>query len=174
MIKIISGKFKNRKLKYFNLSNVRPTQARVRKSIMDSLEPFESCQVLDLFSGIGTLGIEALSRGAESVEFIDNDSRVLKILKKNIDLLSVNNCCKIIKSDVLKYLNFIDKKFDIIFADPPYGKFDFLDLFPLVKGKLSDNGIFCYESNKSKLNLELDVKIKNFGHTQVIFWRNEK
>ncbi len=174
MIKIISGKFKNRKLKYFNLSNVRPTQARVRKSIMDSLGTFENKKILDLFSGIGTLGIESMSRGADSAVFVDNDSRVLKILKKNIDMLSIDSCCEIIKSDTLKYLDYIDKKFDIIFADPPYGKFEYLDLFPLIKKKLTVNGIFCYESKKTKLNLELDVKIKNYGHTQVIFWRNNQ
>ena len=174
MIKIISGKFKNRKLKYFNLTNVRPTQARVRKSIMDTVGTFENKKVLDLFSGIGTLGIESLSRGAESVVFIDNDSKVLNILKKNIDMLSINNYCEIIKSDALKYLDYIDKRFDIIFADPPYGKFDYLDLLPVVKNKLAMDGIFCYESKRTKLSLELDVKIKNYGHTQVMIWRNEK
>ena len=174
MIKIIAGRFKNRKLKHFNLSNVRPTQARVRKSIMDSLGNFEDKQVLDLFSGIGTLGIESLSRGAESVVFIDNDPKVLNILKKNIDMLSINNYCEIIKSDALKYLGYVDKKFDIIFADPPYGKLDYLDLFSSVKNKLAIDGVFCYETNRTKFNLDLDVKINNYGHTQVIFWRNKK
>ena len=173
MIKIIAGKFKNRKLKYFNLPNVRPTQARVRKSIMDSLNCFNNKNILDLFSGIGTLGIESLSRGAESVVFVDNNSKVLSVLKKNLDLLNINDCSKIIKSDALKYLEYVDKKFDIIFADPPYGEFEFFDLFPLIENKLSKNGIFCYESKKTKLNFDFDVRVKSFGHTQVIFWRNE-
>jgi len=173
MIKIISGKFKNRKLKYFNLPDIRPTQARVRKSIMDSLNDFKDKDILDLFSGVGTLGIESLSRGAKSVVFVDNNSKALSVLKKNIDLLNVNDCSEIIKSDVLQYLKYIDKKFDIIFADPPYGKFDYLELFSLVENKLSKDGIFCYESKKTKLNFDFKVRVKNFGHTQVIFWRNK-
>ena len=88
MIKIIAGKYKNRKLKIFKLHNVRPTQARVRKSIMDVLQNFHNQSVLDLFSGVGTLGIESFSRGAKSVTFVDNDSKVLNVLKKN---LNINN-----------------------------------------------------------------------------------
>ena len=173
MIKVISGKFKNRKLKYFNLPDVRPTQARVRKSIMDSLNNFENKKILDLFSGVGTLGIESLSRGAESAVFVENDSRVLKVLKKNLDLLNIEDSSETIKSDVSRYLKFVDREFDIIFADPPYGNFNYFDLFPLVKSKLSKGGIFCYESKKTKLDFDSNVKIKYFGHTQVIFWRKE-
>ena len=170
MIKIISGKYKNRKLKYFNLENVRPTQARVRKSIMDTLNIFENKKVLDLFSGIGTLGIESLSRGAESVIFVDNNSKVLDVLKKNLDLLSLQNQCTVIKSDAIKYIKYSEDKFDLIFADPPYNKFNFLDLLPNIKNVLSPDGIFCYETKKSKSNFNLNTKIKYYGNTQVIFW----
>ena len=173
MIKIISGKFKNRKLKYFNIPNIRPTQARVRKSIMDSLEPFENKRVLDLFSGVGTLGIESLSRGAEYVEFVDNNPKTLKILKQNIDSLSVQDNCMIFKNDALKHLIYTDKKYDIIFADPPYGEFDFYSILPEIKGKIKPHGVFCYESQKTKINLDINMKVKNYGNTQIIFWRNE-
>ena len=171
MIKIISGKYKNRKLKYFNISSVRPTQARVRKSIMDSLRPFRDKIILDLFSGIGTLGIESLSRGAKYVEFVDNNSKALKILKKNLEIISVNNSYEIIKNDALKYLQYSDKKFDIIFADPPYGKFCFYDFLPVIKERLNVDGVFCYESQKTKINLEPNITIKKYGNTQVVFWR---
>ena len=174
MIKIIAGKYKSRKLNYFKMSNVRPTQARVRKSIMDSLQTFENKKVLDLFSGIGTLGIESLSRGASYVEFVDNNSKVLDILKKNIESLSIENKCRIFKNDSLKHIIYTDKKFDIIFADPPYGKFDFDILLPEIKKKITPNGVFCYESQKTKINLEINMTIKNYGNTQVIFWRNEE
>ena len=173
MIKIISGKFKNRKLKYFNIPNIRPTQARVRKSIMDSLEPFDNKCVLDLFSGVGTLGIESLSRGAEYVEFVDSNPKALKILKQNIDSLSVQDNCMIFKNDALKHLSYTDKKYDIIFADPPYGEFDFYSILPEIKGKIKPHGVFCYESQKTKINLDINMKVKNYGNTQIIFWRNE-
>ena len=171
MIKIISGKYKNRKLKYFNIPSVRPTQARVRKSIMDSLMPFKDKNILDLFSGIGTLGIESLSRQAKYVEFVDNNPKVLKILKKNLDMISENNSYIILKNDALKYLQHSDEKYDIIFADPPYGKFNFHDFLPFIKEKLNQDGVFCYESQKTKINLEPNITIKNYGNTQVTFWR---
>ena len=171
MIKIIAGKYKNRKLKIFNLQNVRPTQARVRKSVMDILQNFNDKKVLDLFSGVGTLGIESYSRGAKHITFVDNNLKVLDVLNKNLELLSINDY-SIVKSDAIKFLKNTNQKFDLIFADPPYGKFDFLDLIPFVKENLNTNGIFCYECKKKRIDIDLDIKIKNFGTTQVIFWRN--
>ena len=171
MIKIIAGKYKNRKLKIFNLQNVRPTQARVRKSMMDILRDFSDKEVLDLFSGVGTLGIESYSRGAKHITFVDNNLKVLNVLNKNLELLSINDY-SIVQSDAIKFLKNTNQKFDLIFADPPYGKFDFLDLIPFVKENLNMNGIFCYECKKKRIDIDLDIKIKNFGTTQVIFWRN--
>ena len=171
MIKIIAGKYKNRKLKIFNLQNVRPTQARVRKSMMDILRDFSDKEVLDLFSGVGTLGIESYSRGAKHITFVDNNLKVLNVLNKNLELLSINDY-SIVQSDAIKFLKNTNQKFDLIFADPPYGKFDFLDLIPFVKENLNINGIFCYECKKKRIDIDLDIKIKNFGTTQVIFWRN--
>lgn len=171
MIKIIAGKYKNRKLKIFNLQNVRPTQARVRKSMMDILRDFSDKEVLDLFSGVGTLGIESYSRGAKHITFVDNNLKVLNVLNKNLELLSINDY-SIVQSDAIKFLKNTNQKFDLIFADPPYWKFDFLDLIPFVKENLNINGIFCYECKKKRIDIDLDIKIKNFGTTQVIFWRN--
>ena len=173
MIKIISGKYKNRKLKYFNLKNVRPTQSRVRKSMMETIYPLKSKNVLDLFSGIGTLGIESLSREADNVVFVDNNQKVLNILERNLNLLSINKNYKIIKSDALRYMKSSKDKFDVIFADPPYGKYDFFDFLPFVEKMLNNNGVFCYECKRNKLNFDLNTKIKYFGNTQLIFWRKK-
>ena len=113
MIRIIAGKYKNRKLKYFNIQSVRPTQARVRKSMFDTLGNIEKQTVLDLFCGIGTIGIEALSRGAKSVDFIDHNINALNVLKKNLNFLDVNNeCFSISKNDVMNYLIKEKNKYD--------------------------------------------------------------
>ena len=72
MLKIISGKFKGRKLNNIKVDSIRPTSALVKKSIMDSIMFFENKNILDLCCGVGTLGIEAISRGAQSVDFVDN------------------------------------------------------------------------------------------------------
>ena len=172
MIKVISGIYKNRKLKYFNYSNIRPTQSRVKKSMFDSLYELNNNQVLDLFSGVGSLGIEAYSRGARSVTFVDNNLKAINILKKNLELFSLLENSSIIYKDVEIFLNKNNKKYDLILADPPYNKFSFYDLMPLIKTCLKKNGIFCYETSKKEKILDFDVKIKKIGDTQLIFWRN--
>ena len=85
MIKIISGQFRGRKLSYLKSDDIRPTQAKVRKSIMDSIRNFDDKKVLDLFSGVGSLCIEALSRVAKEVHFVDNNNKAINILKKAHD-----------------------------------------------------------------------------------------
>ena len=76
MISVIAGKYKGRKLYNVKDLHVRPTQAKVRKSVFQILEPFDGMEVLDLYSGVGTLGIEAISRGATRVVFVENNRRV--------------------------------------------------------------------------------------------------
>ena len=171
MIKILSGKYKGRKLNNFNIKHIRPTQAKIRKSMMDTLMPFEDKNILDLFSGIGSLGIEALSRGARTVYFVDNCPKAINILKKNLIMLNLDAEVKIKLSDVSEFLNNVDLKFDIIFADPPYYKYKFEELKQLVRPILSDAGIFCYESNKCEIEDTINLKIKKYGNTQLVFWR---
>ena len=170
MIKILSGQFKGRKLKKINLDSIRPTQAKVRKSIMDSIREFQSKSVLDLYSGSGTLGIESISRGSESVCFVESDIKAIRILESNVDMLQLNSQCQIIKSEVTKFLKNHNKLYDIIFADPPYGKYNFNEIFLDVKKILKPGGIFCFEGKKCKLEINEQVKIKYYGNTQVIFW----
>ena len=172
MIKVLAGKYKNRKLKYFKFNNVRPTQSRVKKSLFDTLVNIENRRVLDLFCGVGTLGIEALSRGAKSVTFVDNNSNAINILKKNLSLLSINDNFSIEYSDVMKFLKKNEKLYDIIIADPPYNRFSLFDFMPFVTNILDVNGVFCYETHSREVTTELDVKVKKFGNTQLIFWRN--
>ncbi|MBQ3293956.1 RsmD family RNA methyltransferase [Candidatus Saccharibacteria bacterium] len=118
-MRIISGKYKNRELKSPNSSATHPMSERARLSIFNMLGPLEGKTVLDLFAGTGSLGIEALSRGATSCTFVENDRKALECLKQN--LKNIENC-KIIKNDVYK-IN-LENKFDLVFIDQPYDKFD--------------------------------------------------
>ena len=174
MIRVLSGKYKSRKLKYFKFNNVRPTQSRVKKSLFDSLIDIKNKRVLDLFCGVGTLGIEAISRGAESVTFVDNNSNAIKILKKNLSLLEINKGFLIKYCDVVKFLKKIEHMYDIIIADPPYNRYSFLDFIPFISNNLDIDGIFCYETHSKEIITKLDVKVKKFGNTQLIFWRNNE
>ena len=171
MIKILGGKYKSRKLKYFKFSNVRPTQSRVKKSLFDTLFDIKDKKVLDLFCGVGTLGIEALSRGAKSVTFVDNNSNAINVLRKNLSLLSITNNVSIENRDVNNFLKNSNELFDIVLADPPYNRFSFLDFIPFMSKILEQDGIFCYETNSKEDINELNLKIKKFGNTQLIFWR---
>ena len=131
-------------------------------------------RVLDLFSGVGTLGIEAMSRGAKEVVFVEKNYKIIKILKKNIERCNLMESSSIVKSDVLSYLDNENRTYDIIFADPPYRSYPFEEIFPKVSTLLNNNGIFCYESNKQNIDVEGLFKIKYYGNTQVVLWENKK
>ena len=170
MISVIAGKYKGRKLYDVKDLHVRPTQAKVRKSVFQILEPFDGMEVLDLYAGVGTLGIEAMSRGATRVVFVENNRRVFKVLKKNIELFEPDQC-DLFLTDALQFLT-RDKNqyFDIIFADPPYTEVGFHSIKEKVERKLKSGGIFCMEMKKQDINESPD-RIKYFGSTQVVFWK---
>jgi len=172
MITIISGKYRGRKLAGLKSSKVRPTLARVRKSMLQILEPFHGKKVLDLYSGVGTLGIEALSRGAESLTTIEKDYQVYNTLERNIITLCSADDTNLIRGDVNYYLNNSEETFDIIIADPPYRTVEFNEMKEKVKHLLEEGGVFCMEMKKTYLEEE-NIRIKTYGKTQVVFWRKQ-
>ena len=178
MIKVLSGKYKGRKLNNFKLDIIRPTQAKVKKSIFDSIISLENKRILDLFSGVGTLGIESFSRGAKFVCFVEKNYQAVKLLRENLMMLDIKDRYSIEKKDVVRFLknNEFNDKFDVVFADPPYYKYDFLKIHDMIAPILNDGGVFCYESEYQKNNSKiiqtgLNFKFKRYGNTQVIYWR---
>ncbi len=125
-LRIIGGELKGRKLAAVPGMQTRPTADRVRESIFNILgASVRGTLVLDLFAGTGAMGIEALSRGAESVVFADNDKRALRALAKNIKMCSLESRANIIQWNILKNLNIIcsfPPAFNLVFIDPPYNK----------------------------------------------------
>lgn len=125
-IRIIGGELKGRKLVTVSGRQTRPTADRVRESIFNIIgDRVRNALVLDLFAGTGAMGIEALSRGAESVVFADIDKRALTVLERNVKLCSLESRAKIIKWDILKNLNItsaFQQAFNLVFIDPPYNK----------------------------------------------------
>ena len=170
MISIIAGKYKGRKLHDLKNLHVRPTQAKVRKSVFQILEPIDSLEVLDLYAGVGTLGIEAISRGASRVVFVENNRRVFKVLQKNLELLADDNW-DIFLTDSMQFLDRAKTQyFDIIFADPPYTEVSFHSIKNKINNILKPEGIFCMEMKKEPIDEE-NVRVKYYGSTQVVFWR---
>tara|TARA_B100001287_G_scaffold111707_1_gene94162 strand:+ start:905 stop:1429 length:525 start_codon:yes stop_codon:yes gene_type:complete len=172
MISIIAGKYKGRKLSYFNSNQVRPTLAKVRKSVFDILGPLDGKKVLDLYSGVGSLGIEALSRGAIHLTAVEKNPKVFKILLTNINKICNDDNVKIHRMDVTKFLNMNKNKYDIIFADPPYKDLNFFEIKESISNFLNEKGVFCMEMKKTKnIVFDNDIRIKNYGNTQVAIWQ---
>ena len=172
-VKIIAGKYRNRILKSFKGQSVRPTSGIVKKSLFEIIQPLKGKTVLDLFSGTGSLGIESLSRGASSATFVEKNRKVFKILLENIKTICAEDKIYTLNRDVSIFLKSHNKKYDIILADPPYGLFEFDELKLIISDLLNYGGIFCMENKYQKINNE-DVRIKNYGKTQVVIWRKKE
>ena len=121
-MRVISGSAKGRKLVVPSGDHVRPTKDRVKEAIFNSLHSYglvENRSFLDLFSGTGSLGIEALSRGAKSVVFIDHHAEAIDCIILNVEKLNYGSTSKILKTDALSFLE-RDDYFDVALLDPPY------------------------------------------------------
>lgn len=123
-VRIISGKFKGKKLPVKDSQGLRPTTDRVKETLFNWLMfQVHGSRVLDCFSGSGSLGFEALSREAEQLIMIEKDPAVAKQLKQNLNLLSKNDAnlnAQVIEQDCLSYLAQTQTQFDLVFVDPPF------------------------------------------------------
>ena len=122
-MRVITGTARGVALKAPDGMRTRPTTDRVKEA-MFSIVQFDlpGARVLDLFGGTGQLGIEALSRGAESAIFIDEQENACKLIKENLIRTKLDGLAKVIRSDYLSYLKGCKEKFNIIFLDPPYAE----------------------------------------------------
>ena len=183
-MRIISGSFKGKKILLPKDKLTRPLKDLTKESIFNILKhskllnvELENSNILDLFSGVGSFGIECLSRGAKNVTFMESYKEVLSVLKKNINNLDQQNQTKVIEKDIFaeNTLKLLNDKFDIIFMDPPYKekKLSFL-LNAITKLELlNTNGIIIIHRHKKEedylpkeFNLILE---KNYGISKIIF-----
>lgn len=121
-IRIISGKWRSRKLDVIEAADLRPTPDRVRETLFNWLQPYiEGANCLDLYAGSGILGFEALSRGAATVTLVDNNNAVVKNLTVQAARLEAAGL-EIICADATQWLKSCRRQFDIIFLDPPFSR----------------------------------------------------
>jgi len=119
-MRIISGSARGRKLKEPVGDTIRPTSDKVKESVFNIIQfDIEGRRVLDLFAGSGQFGIEALSRGAKSVVFVDSAADSIKLVKENLKTSGFSESSEVYARDALRFLD-NDEKFDLIFIDPPY------------------------------------------------------
>ena len=121
-LRVSGGEARGRRLK--SPRNIRPTQGMVKQALFNIVGPrIEGARVLDLFAGSGAIGIEALSRGAASVTFVDQEPRGLAILRQNLDALGFKDRAHVVRGDVVRWLEASPEAVrgaDFIFLDPPY------------------------------------------------------
>lgn len=176
-MRIFGGKYKKRALKLFSNPSVRPTCGLVKEAVFNICHlQIENANFLDLFAGIGSMGLEALSRGAAKVTFVDSSLQSIRLIRANADLLDKNLPISMIKSDAhLAILKMVKKQvapFDIIYIDPPYSlekTYILKVLEAIVQGKLlADHGVLFLENALSQ-NLTIQglevVKKRKFGDT---------
>ena len=156
-MRVIAGKYRGKKLKEFSLSTTKPTLDRVKESLFSSIQfDLINANVLDLFSGTGALGVESLSRGANHVDFVDNNPEAINIIKQNLQ--GIEGSYTVTKSDYRSYLEQVarlNKKYDIILLDPPFNT-DFganAVQFIINNNLLADDGVIMYERLYSPLEI---------------------
>ncbi len=177
-MKIISGKYKGRNIEGHNLDGTRPTMERVKESLFAIIQNYlDRAVVLDLFSGSGNLGIEALSEGASFAYLVDYNKKASDTIKRNLNTIGIEDA-EVINLDYKKALNYLkDKKIDLIFLDPPY-KTDFIEQSIKLIDQyniLSDEGlIICENDSLDKIvypdNYEV-VKDRKYGDKWVVILR---
>lgn len=175
-MKIISGTLKGRKIEGFDIDGTRPTMERVKESLFAMIQDYINDSIcVDLFSGSGNLGIEAVSEGAKYAYLVDKNKIATNIIKRNVNNLNINDKVEILNMDykrVIEYLS--DKKIDLIFLDPPY-KTDYIEESIKLIDKhniLNDNGlIICESSSLDKIVYNekyKEIKNKKYGDKWVV------
>ncbi|MCX7612476.1 MAG: 16S rRNA (guanine(966)-N(2))-methyltransferase RsmD [Ignavibacterium sp.] len=161
-MRIISGYLKGRMINVPQSKFIRPTTDRVRETLFNILNnkiSFDGIEVLDLYSGSGALGIECLSRGAKRVTFVEKNTKIYFNLKENIKSLSLENHCKIIRSEAYFFTKSEKAgKYDLILADPPFFEYDIYSVVENVKKNnlLKDEALMIIERSIQTKNKDIN------------------
>lgn len=175
-MRVISGKVRGHKLLTPAGLDVRPTLDRVKEAIFSSIMPYLSeAVVLDLFSGSGGLGIEALSRGASYCDFVDRANPSVSATRKNLEATRLDGYAKVHLSDWKAFLKGTQKKYTLVFLDPPYSKDIENEVMSVLPANISDDGIVVLETEYapsafSGFNL---IRQARYGRVFVTLYKKE-
>ncbi|MCY4613601.1 MAG: 16S rRNA (guanine(966)-N(2))-methyltransferase RsmD [Nitrospira sp.] len=183
-MRVVAGKHKGRRLKEPEGQDLRPTPARVREALLAILaHRTRDARVLDLYAGTGALGLEALSRGARQVVFVDNHVASTRILRENVTRCEYDDQCIVITQDVETFLasspSFGEPPaFDLVFADPPYHTTDLGTLLERLSmsGKTAAHGLVILEhffkhAVPSRIGALTQMRQSRYGDTMLTFYR---
>lgn len=177
-MRIISGRRRGHKLLEFEGFDVRPTTDRVKESVFNIIQAYvPDAQCLDMFAGSGALSLEAVSRGAAHAVLTDNNIRSAELIKKNISSLGFEEWCEVINTSCFDYAENTDKKFDIIFLDPPYNQGFIEHALSVIAERelLTDDGIAVLESDSTDFHGEAEglsiYRQKKYGRTYITVYK---
>jgi 16S rRNA (guanine966-N2)-methyltransferase len=183
-MRIISGSLKGKKVDFLKSTTTRPLRDFVKESIFNVIEhsnliniSLKNVNVLDLYSGIGSFGIECISRGAKKSTFIESDIKALTILKKNLHDLKILNHSEVLGTKVISFLNQLNNKnkFEFFFFDPPFAEDFFIKDLSIIKNlKIYSKNhlIVIHREKKSDDDLSKIINIiltKKYGRSKIIF-----
>jgi 16S rRNA (guanine966-N2)-methyltransferase len=176
-IRLISGSLGGRFIEAPDTTRTHPMSERIRGSLFNILGDVSSRTVLDAFAGTGSIGFEAVSRGAKSVTFIERDRVAQKVIAENITSLNVSQKTKLIKSSVAAWdETSADEKFDLIFADPPFHDIQFSTVSRLFT-HLKVNGLMVLShpgrESAPTVNGVVVVDKRSYGDAALAFYRIE-
>ena len=178
MLRIVSGKYKNRKLIQPPKEITRATKDVAKEGLFNSLGDLTNLTFLDAFSGSGNIGIEALSRGAKFVTFVDINKDAIQAIVTNLNALGIKEEAEVIKGNFFNYINKFNKKYDIIFLDPPYKEeINFQLINELFNNNVIDNESIIIIERENSLDDELlnnfTVKTLKYGGTFMYILRSK-
>ena len=181
-MRIISGTLKGKSINFLKNSITRPLKDSVRENIFNILQHSNLIQVnikksnvLDLYSGIGSFGLECISRGAKKITFVERDRKAINILEQNLIRLSITKKALIINNKIENTLDMNKEKFNIFFLDPPFADSQYiLNLSLIKKKKIYDNKhiIIIHREKRSEDNFSDIINIldiKKYGRSKIIF-----
>ena len=150
-VRVITGSRRGRKLFTLEGNDVRPTTDKVKESIFNIIQfDVPDAKVIDLFAGSGQLGIEALSRGADSCVFVDASSKSISVVEENLKITSFREKSKTVRSDALGYLDRVIEKYDIALLDPPYKAGLMEDAIERIAPHINENGVIVCETGSEE------------------------
>lgn len=181
-MRVITGTAKGRRLETLSGEEVRPTTDRIKEAVFSIVQfQIQGRSFLDLFAGSGQMGIEAISRGAESATFVDSKKQSVSVIKKNLETTNFSEQAKVFNMDSFHFLSMKDQEFDVAFLDPPYKTGVLEKALEMVPAVMKKTGIILCENPVDEQLLEsygdflLDrqyrygkIKISTYKHKEYI------
>ena len=181
-MRIIGGKFKGKSIEFLRTNKTRPLKDSVKENIFNIIDHskfvdirLNGSSVLDAYSGIGSFGLECLSRGAAFVTFVEKDIDAMSTLEKNISNLKIKNQSKLINEPIENFCHNINSRFDIFFFDPPFADKSFIENVKTLKREKNfkkKNLVIIHREKSSKDNFDKVLKVfivRNYGRSKLIF-----